>query len=597
VRILSAVTVAACLVLSVSCGQDSEHLNVMIIAVDTLRPDHLGCYGYPRHTSPCIDELADQGVLCENAMSHSPWTLPSFASVFTSLYPTQHGAVQLGNGLRSSFPTLAEILKAHGYTTGAVINAPTLKPANRVNRGFDFYDTVPRGTRVADGTTTDVLAWIDGAKDRPFFMFAHYFDPHLPYAPPAPYDRMFDCDYRGRIGNSFDAEGFAEEKSKRFSQMEVLTPEDWNHIRSLYDGEIVFTDTEIARLLRGLEERGLRQNTLIVFLSDHGEEFYDHGGFGHGHSLYSELITVPLIFSLPGRFAAGVRLTRQVRLVDVAPTILDVLEVGPTPGFEGVSLKPLLEGKGAVEASTTRLLPPDAALAEATTLGPEKKSITSYPWKLIYNMGTQERTLFNLEEDPEERHDLGPEGLPRQRELEQMLFTALFRMSETWYVELSGGSEGHTFDLRITAERGPSIGRIHPFKVLDGGGDIIDVGDAFAQMASESVLRAGDLTVKGTLTLAFQVEPATWPVRFDIAIDGRSALKQTYLGEDMGNPEEIPFTVRRRRGTVKSGGRPDGERETPCAVVWLSASPYGDLVTVKHDDETKEEFRALGYIQ
>lgn len=596
-RILFGVTVAACLVLPVSCGRDSEHLNVMIIGVDTLRPDHLGCYGYSRDTSPCIDNLAAHGVLCENAVSQSPWTLPSFASVFTSLYPTQHGAVQLSNGLRSSFPTLAEIFRERGYATGAVINAPTLKPANRVNRGFDYYDTVPRGTRVADGTTTDVLTWIDGIGGQPFFMFAHYFDPHLPYSPPDPYNKMFDHDYEGRIGNSFDAEGFAEEKSERFRQMKVLTPEDWNHIRSLYDGEIVFADREIERLLRGLEERGLRNNTLVVFLSDHGEEFYEHGGFGHGHSLYNELIKVPLIFSLPARLPEGVRLARQVRLVDVAPTILDILGIEDDDGFEGVSLKLLLEGKGVVDAPSTALLPPRVAFAEATTMGPESKSVVNYPWKLIYNMGTQERTLFNLDDDPEERHDRSTEETAQQRFLEEMLFGTLFGMSETWYVELSGGSKGHAFGLEITAERGPSIGRIHPFKIFNDTGDIINVDEAVAQKASGSVLRIKDLTVKDTLTLAFQVEPSTWPVRLDISIDGRSALKQTYLGEDMRHPGEIPFTVKRHRSSVKSSRRPRGPREAPCVFVWLAESRHGDVVTVTHDEQTREEFRALGYIQ
>ncbi len=596
-RPLSKAVVLVALVLLFSCGREGGKFNLIVIAVDTLRPDHLGCYGYKRSTSPGIDRLAADGVLCENAMSQSPWTLPSFATVFTSLYPAQHGAVKLSNGMRTSFPTLAEILKDDGYATGAVVNAPVLKPMNRVNRGFDFYNFVPLRTRVADGTTSDVLGWIDGMGDQPFFMFAHYFDPHRPYSPPAPYHRVFDPDYDGRIGDSFDLEGFNAPKPELFSQMKVLTPADWNHIEALYDGEIAFTDREIGRLLEGLRDRDLVKNTLIVFLSDHGEEFNDHGGFGHGHSLYNELIKVPLIFSLPGVLPRNASLARQVRLLDVMPTVLDILDIQPDADFEGVSLKPLLLGEGAVDEKEGTLLPPDVAYAEATTGNPESKTVMRYPWKLIYNMGTKQMSVYNLAEDPGEQRDLAPEKTDDLAPLDQMLFMTIFGTSDTWYVELAGGGEPHRFNVKLTVERGLSIGNIHTYKLMDSTGRLMDTQAAISQPASHSVLSVDDLELSGTLTLAFQADPSEWPLEFDILVDGRTASETTYLGPGLHSPHEIPFTIKRHRGRAKVRGQPRTMPDPPYVLVWLDESDYGADIKVKHDEETKKELRALGYIQ
>jgi hypothetical protein len=206
----------------------------VIIGVDTLRPDHLGCYGYDRKASPNIDDLAGQGVLFEHVVAPSPWTLPSFATVFTSLHPTQHGADGQRSAVRDNVPTLASILKANGYATGAIINAPFLKGHYKVNRGFDFYYMTPPEGRAADGTTRDALEWIDENMGGPFFMFAHYFDPHIPYGPPPPYDTLFDPDYAGRIKSPYNPPGLPRFRNSGFTDMESLSEADWNHIRSLY---------------------------------------------------------------------------------------------------------------------------------------------------------------------------------------------------------------------------------------------------------------------------------------------------------------------------------------------------------------------------
>jgi arylsulfatase A-like enzyme len=591
--------ILACMVAVLSCGQDDRPLNVMIIGVDTLRPDHLGCYGYGRNTSPNIDRFAGESVLCENAMSPAPWTLPSFATVFTSLYPTQHGANAVRSRMRSSFPTLATVLCDRGYATGAIINAPALKPANGVDRGFNCYDTTPLGGRNADGTTRNALEWIDSTGDRPFFIFVHYFDPHLSYSPPPPYDTLFDPGYEGRIGDSFDIDedGFSRIRDTMFAEMRALTAADWNHIVSLYDGEIAFADKAIDDLLEGLQARNLRDNTLIIFLSDHGEEFYEHGGFEHGHSLYNELIWVPLMFSLPGVLPQGVRLARRVRLLDVMPTILDILGIDREPHFEGVSLKPLLEGTGTVTDHQGCLLSPDVAFAEAIMHGLEMKSVTAYPLKLIHHMTTGEEMLFDLDDDPEEMRNLIDQELEVASGLKEILFKTLFEISDTWYIELAGGGEDHTVDLEITAEKGPGIGIINLYKLFAGNGDLLDPGEVLYSKASGSVLKLDGLNLKGTVTLAFKVDLPRIPIRFDFRIDGRSAGPHTCMGKSLASPDEMPFIIKGARGRVKSEGRPSGTLAPPYLLLWYSEGKYRGDTAITLDQETKKELKALGYIQ
>lgn len=590
--------IAVCALLAaLHCANTGSRTNVLIIGVDTLRPDHLGCYGYLRDTTPNIDSLAAEGVLFEKALSQAPWTLPSFATVFTSLYPTQHGAVRLGNGLKTSFPTLAGILKAHGYRTGAIINASTLKTATGVNRGFDHYHVISMDGRLADGATRDALSWIDQAPDQPFLMFAHYFDPHRPYAPPPPYHRMYDGGYQGPIGDSFNLEGFSLIKTEMSEQMKVLTNEDWDHIKALYDGEISFTDREIGALLAGLESRGLRRNTLVVFLSDHGEEFYEHRCYGHGHSLYNELLAVPLVFSLPGVLPENRRVRQQVRLVDVSPSVLDILGIESEAAFEGISLKPLLYGTGDLPASGGQTLPPDLAFAESIAQGPELKCIVRYPWKMIYNTLSGEETVFRLDEDPGEHRDLATAEPGLLNRFERMLFPALFKLSETWYVELAGGVSGHRFDPAIRAERGPGIGRIHPCRLFDDAGRVIDPAGALTRKRSGSIITLSLAEVKDIYTLAFQVNPSEFPLELDVRIDGRAEPERIRLGENLVKSRTTPLSFGRNRRKVISQSRPAGETARPYVLIWLEKNRYGDDVLVDHDEQTEREFRALGYIQ
>jgi arylsulfatase A-like enzyme len=300
-------------------------------------------------------------------------------------------------------------------------------------------------------------------------------------------------DYEGRIGDSFDLEGFSRVRDSMFVQMQDLSQADWHRIVALYDGEIAFTDSAIAGLLGGLDSRNLTENTLIVFLSDHGEEFFEHGGFEHGHSLYQELIHVPLLFALPGKLTEGARISRPVRLLDVAPTILDFLDIDPPPDFEGVSIKPLLTGGGQPQDPGNSLIPRDLAYAEALMHGREKKCIVAYPWKLVYEMGTEAEQLFNLAEDPGEVRDVYEDEPARAARLNDLLFRVLFGISDTWYVEIAAGDAQAVFDIDIVAEKGPMPGSINVCRLLDDSGHCVDVPGVSSLERSGSRLRLRDL--------------------------------------------------------------------------------------------------------
>jgi hypothetical protein len=450
---------------------------------------------------------------------------------------------------------------------------------------------------VADGTSEDALDWLDMNGDAPFFLFVHYFDPHLPYSPPAPYDTIFDPDYSGRLRDEYNPKRLPAFRQRDFEEMKAISVDDWDHIRALYDGEIAFTDEAVGNLLEGLKERGLTKNTLIIFLSDHGEEFFEHEGFEHGHSLYDELLRVPLIFSLPDRLPRGVRVARQVRLIDIAPTIMDLLGLKPDQCFEGVSLKPLLTGKGGVAANSAALLPPEIAYAEAILYGGEQKSVTAYPWKLIYDMVSGERTCFNLAEDPGEYNDIPIVPNQSLSLLETTLFKTLINISDTWFVEMAGGETEHVFDLDLDCEVIRGSGHLDLHKMIYADGTLGATEEIPNSIVGNSTVTIGELKVREPLTLAVKLRRKDAQIRFDFKIDGQAATERTFIGKDLARPVTMPFTDQDSPGDGGAKAEPEGRPEPPYVLVWLAKAAFEGETTLEMDEETEKELRSLGYIQ
>jgi len=374
--------------------------NVLIIAIDTLRADALGCGGGRAGVSPRIDAFAAQSARFEFAFAHAPWTLPSFSSLFTSLPPEAHGAggdVQNGwRALGDEYTTIAERFQAAGYATHAVVNVDFLTASFGTMQGFDDVDARISNDnhelRRAGPTTEAALTWIDAHRTEPFFLFVHAFDPHAEYDPPP--------EWRARFAEERDADGTAfrfgarEHVVNHRAGRMPLDAATLARARALYDGEVAYTDDAVGRLLDGLASRGLDENTIVVLTSDHGEEFGEHGSWEHGHSHYDELLHVPLIVRAPGVTARVV--SEPVGLMDVAPTVCALAGITAADTFRGRDLSSALRGGSP--------LPPLAGLsAYGNFWGNALSSWRDARWKRIDGGATP--LLFDWKADPGERTD------------------------------------------------------------------------------------------------------------------------------------------------------------------------------------------------
>jgi arylsulfatase A-like enzyme len=369
---------------------------VIVISVDTLRRDHMSVHGYPKRTTPTLKELAKESAVFDDAVTTAPWTLPAHASLFTSVYPSIHGAVDLRQPLPGDLESLPRLLQRTGYFTGAVVTHLYLSKQYGFGHGFDrhTYSYDARGQWVTDRA----VAFLRERGDRDFFLFLHYYDPHWHYDPPPPYDRTFDPNYQGSATGVWW--NFKEESR------ETIAEDDYRHIVALYDGEILYTDRELGRLFREMKQLGVFDKALVVVTSDHGEEFLEHGSWEHQKTLYDEVISIPLLVKLPGGKGKGRRMAEQVSLVDVAPTIVDALGLSVPAEFQGRSLL------GAIGGSDTPSESDAWAETQHTVDGSHKVSLRHGEGgkKLIVSMYEDGREpaieLYDLARDPSEAVNL-----------------------------------------------------------------------------------------------------------------------------------------------------------------------------------------------
>ncbi|MBX3025627.1 sulfatase [bacterium] len=340
--------------------------NVIIVLVDTLRADRMGFLGNDRGMTPFLDALAARSAVFERAYPSSSWTAPSVASLFTSLYPTQHGQTALGLALPDTVPTLAATLSEAGYTTAAISGHGGMAPQLGLARGFAVARLVsgpsgPLAKASGEAVTAQALAWLDGRTEteraRPLFLYLHYMEPHTPYDAPAEIlDRVLAR--RGDVARARTVTdraadhvldehqhmGLPVERAARDRSQDVpLTDAELlQGVNDLYDAEVVTIDQRLAALFAGLRERGLLDDALVVFTADHGEELLEHGRLGHGMTLFEESLHVPLLIETT-RHPAPARIRTVVSLLDVAPTVLAAVGVPAPAGFEGRSLWPLID--------------------------------------------------------------------------------------------------------------------------------------------------------------------------------------------------------------------------------------------------------------
>jgi arylsulfatase A-like enzyme len=384
--------------------------NIVLISIDSLRADHLHAYGYARRTSPNLDALAAQGAVFETVISPTSWTLPAHMTLMTSLAPEEHGVITNRLRLARGIDTLPQRLQRSGYATAGFVSATYLDGLYGFSRGFDEYDdyTLLRvaGEKSRTAVTSQqvaqrAVAYLQkrsGANDQhPFFLFLHFFDVHYDYNPPPPFAGMFDAGYSGRATGNVD------------SVHQGMPRNDLNHVVSLYDGEIAWVDWNIGKILASLRTLGLDDNTIVAITADHGEEFLEHGQAAHYKTLYDEVLRVPLVVRYPGHVAPGRRVPGQVRLMDVAPTLLALagLPVAhPRGGTEARSLSCLL---------TSPLLRQAPKLPAFGDLRGEVASVRTGDAKLIRNLRTNKEEFYDLDHDPGERKNIDAVN-PRERD-------------------------------------------------------------------------------------------------------------------------------------------------------------------------------------
>ncbi|HIE26324.1 TPA: hypothetical protein EYP66_03460 [Candidatus Poribacteria bacterium] len=438
--------------LSDAMGQEQPP-NVILISIDSLRADHLGCYRYPKTTSPNIDSLANEGVVFTNAISTTTWTLPAHISMLTSLYPEVHQVIHDGKKLSDRAVVCAEIMKEAGYLTAGFVSGPYLSSKFGYNQGFDLYDdyTINYSSNEAShhGITSpqihrQVIKWLKQSYRSPFFLFIHYWDVHYDYAPPPPFDAMFDPDYTGTIT------GEDYERNERINPQ--MPKRALEHIIALYDGEIAFTDSYIGKLMKHLKHLGVYDNTMIILTSDHGDEFFEHGHKCHRNNLFDETLRVPLIIKFPsGRGGPASlnplrrRLNQQVSIVDIVPTFLDYLGITPDSALDGQSLMPLIADAETLAHSKPYCFADLHGLMKCVRTNQfkyihiarqqksRKKGMRRFSLHRLFDklkehhdMRVGEKTLlFDLQYDPEERHNLAASNPEIQIKMHRILMNWL----------------------------------------------------------------------------------------------------------------------------------------------------------------------------
>ena len=403
-------------------------VNVVVITIDTLRADRLGCYGYKAAETPNLDRLASEGVRFARAYSPVPITLPSHSVIFTGTYPMYNGMHDFsGNSLNPLQPTLATLLRQHGYTTGAVVGSAVLDSRFGLNQGFSFYydrfdfnrlqeQNLDQMERPGNVVMDEALKWLKQQTRKKFFLWVHLYDPHGPYRPPSPYSER--------------------------------------HKEQPYDGEIAFADAQVGRLLSFLKAQGLYQRTLIVVLGDHGEALGEHGEKTHGFFIYNATLHIPMILKFPGGNPRPATVSTDVSTLDLMPTVLDALRIKPPSTVQGSSLLPLLGGN----AAGSKELYSESFLPRLHFNWSELQGLQAGKYRFIDGPKPE---LYDLESDPGELKNLYAEKRAVAAEMRGRL-TALLQK----YTAAQGQAQTTQLDPQL-AERLKSLG----YAAVAGGGD------------------------------------------------------------------------------------------------------------------------------
>ncbi len=584
-RHFARMTVSLLVALAVSaCADPAEPPSIVLISIDTLRRDHVSAYGYERSTTPRIDAFAAEGALFLNAVSTSNWTLPSHMSLMTGLPPSLHRVEDDGNRLPATLRTLAETLRENEYATAGFTSHVFLGEQFGFARGFDHYST--QWNKRAENVTNQAIAWLEKTGRDPFFLFVHYFDPHWNYDPPEP--------FASRFGPADSRYGDIEYLKRYLNPADPLPTEVIGDVLRLYDGEIAYTDHHVGRLLDWLRERGRLDRTIIAIVSDHGEEFGDHGGFGHGTHLHGEVTRVPFVLRYPERVEAG----KQNQLAALSDVPLTLLRLA------GLSVPDQFRLRG-VDLSTSISEEQDRiTLLESTRWGPKRfavlgsthKLMTAGSYSPVFAVETNGRrvlkkigpyvlepALYDVASDPAERENLASRTPRSAVGAELELALAEFFDWNLQAVKMTFAGSGPVTDYTVHLR--PDGGFVdEPF--------CVDAQAAFALLNLDSTVTARAL---GSTEVHLTLRLASDPVTLYLPLDALSRELFVHVRRDGGSTHEATVAL---PAAGASAVVPFAGSDAPqCVVERTVPTLDASLEAVDLGEEDLERLRSLGYVR
>ena len=541
--------------------------NVVMISLDTVRPDHLGCYGYEKGTSPNLDQLAGQGVVFRRTWSQAPWTLPSHMSLFTSLPPSRHRVDSINRVLPDGIATFTEVLQGHGYRTAALVNDAQMSAHWGFDCGFDVWREFPVDTPEGncENITRQAVDWLDQqSDDDPFFLFLHYYDAHDAYAAPEAFRKRFSS----LSGDASRAMAWRA----RFPGQPLPDPEMKQALIGAYDAEIAWLDYELGKLFDAMPE-----NTLVVVFSDHGEAFEEHGWTLHGATLYEEETRVALLMRLPGGEHAGRVVDAPASLLDVAPTILRICGAEVPAAFEGIDLAPAVSG----QKMPSRIVTSETKAVMEGTLC---RSAIAYPWKLIVSEPNGRCELYRL---PDESTDLASTERPAVEALKRHIANGLAH--ENYWMVRARGAGRH--EITIEVEDGKVVLFIpHGFEQ-----------DRDSIQTSPDGRRIQWVTYPGEQTRSLYVELSHADARLtlDVARNGSRRVEQVFIGRDHQNPSDLPCRLPNDHPLRPMIDQPALDDRNGVQVVRFAGQEVDsdEDNTKRIDEEVLRQLRALNYVE
>jgi arylsulfatase A-like enzyme len=566
-------------------GTDDNYKNVILVSIDNVRADHIGCYGSKRNSSPYMDKFSKNSVTFKRCIAQASWTLPSHMSIFTSKIASEHGVWDTDTILEKENITLTEILHKEGYLTKGIVTHKFLGSEYGFNKGFESY--VYNQDKNASVVSNEAIDWISKNKQKPFFLFLHYFDPHFDYNPPRPYNKLHDPFYKGEVAGTL---GFLYKYSDPRNKID---PVDLEHLKALYDGEISFSDKAMDSLIKGIRKLNLLDKTMIIITSDHGEEFKDHGSMLHGTTLFEEQLLVPLIIHTPDCIPAIIDL--QVESIDIAPTILSFLDLTKILTFDGQSLYSQLHPKNG--QSDYRVVP---AFSESKRFGPYRVSVTTSSEKYFCSFAGifNDEKYFNLQNDPREFDNRLVFDYGKAEALINILAYKIpnYTVERKWFLQYFTPSIDEKFEIEITGSSG--------FKILNTE-NISKSSDKVINNVNGIKIVSKNIVTKKIIS--FIPEKYSSNIKINFRINSVTDTKRVQVGslssEEIKFPLDIKhdfikdyrYNVKPNSGNLLQGG----------ILIWcntnlkfvLSPNAKEKTKQVILDGESIKLLKSLGYIQ